>query len=72
MLNDGDDLLNQLSCELGLSDFIMSDNRTASDHLYDNFLPAVDHEENTLFDDLIYTDGTISLHLERIILTKTC
>jgi hypothetical protein len=43
MLNDGDDLLNQLSCELGLSDFIMSDNRTASDHLYDNFLPAVDH-----------------------------
>ena len=63
MLPDtNDDLLSQLSCELGLSDFmdqgssILEDGR--SNNLYDQFLASVENEEhNTLFNELIESDG---------------
>ena len=63
MLSDGDDLLSQLSCELGLSDLIgsvtdspvLSDERTTN--LYDHFLPSEDMEDNNLFNELIYNEG---------------
>ena len=62
MLPDNDDLLNQLSCELGLSDFmdnvgqsILSDSRT--NNIYDQFLTSSDNEEHNLFNELIYEDG---------------
>lgn len=62
MLPDNDDLLNQLSCELGLSDFmddgssILADGRTGA-NLYDQFLSSSENEEHALFNELIYTDG---------------
>ena len=69
MLSDGDDLLSQLSCELGLSDLIgsvtdsvtdspvLSDERTTN--LYDHFLPSEDMEDNNLFNELIYNEGRL-------------
>ena len=67
MLPDtNDDLLSQLSCELGLSDFmdqgssILEDGR--SNNLYDQFLASVENEEqHTLFNELIESDGKLPL-----------
>lgn len=68
MLPDNDDLLNQLSCELGLSDFmdnvgqsILTDSRT--NNIYDHFLSSSDNEEHTLFNELIYADGNKNIFI---------
>jgi hypothetical protein len=71
MLPDNDDLLNQLSCELGLSDFmddgssILADGRTDA-NLYDQFLSSSENEEHALFNELIYSDGNSILHIEEL------
>ena len=66
MLPDtNDDLLSQLSCELGLSDFMeqgssILEEDGRSNNLYDQFLASVENEEhNTLFNELIESDGKI-------------
>ena len=69
MLPDNDDLLNQLSCELGLSDFmddgssILADGRTGA-NLYDQFLSSSENDEHALFNELIYSDGNSISHTE--------
>ncbi len=71
MLPDNDDLLNQLSCELGLSDFmddgssILADGRTDA-NLYDQFLSSSENEEHALFNELIYSDGNSIWHIEEL------
>ena len=74
MLPDNDDLLNQLSCELGLSDFmddgssILADGRSGA-NLYDQFLSSSENEEHALFNELILILNNFKFY---IIFLKEC
>ena len=63
MLPDSDDLLSQLSCELGLPDLMDNDidnpvlAERQTDNLYDRFLSATDNDEHNLFSELLYSEG---------------
>ena len=63
MLPDSEDLLSQLSCELGLPDLMDNDidnpvlveNQT--DNLYDRFLSQTESDDHNLFSELLYSEG---------------